>query len=361
MSVRPAWALAPIHTSLPVPGTRSAWNATLIGACRESGKLNDGMGVIRVVNWAAVDLNLLRVFEAMMLELNTRRAGERLGLSQPAVSSALGRLRHLTGDALFVREGNRMVPTARAEALSAPIRGALRQIEDALRRAVRFEPESADHVFRILGSDYFSTLLMPPLAAAVRDAAPGITLQMLQHPSAAVVPLLAEGAAEMAVDARIDVPDWVASRELYESFMVTVARRDHPALRRAGLHPGARIPAELFCALPQVLMSMDGGLSGTIDRALEGCGLRRRVALTVPHFHAVALVVAEAGLIGNLPVHFARRVAPLLGLEIYRPPVDPARLDVMLYWHRRLDGDPAHAWLRERIVDALSFDLDGDA
>lgn len=308
------------------------------------------------MNWASVDLNLLRVFDAMMVELNTTRAGERVGLSQPAVSSALGRLRHITGDALFVREGNRMVPTPRSRQLSGPIRAALRQMEDALASIARFDPATATGVFRILGSDYFSTLLMPPLARGVREAAPGLTLQMLDHPSAAVAPLLSDGAVDMAVDSRSETPDWVSGHTLFRSQMVTVARRGEPALAGAGIALGQRIPPQLFCAIPQVLMSMDGARTGTIDHALEAKGLSRRVAVTVPHFHAVALAVAETGLLGNLPVHFAERVAPVFGLDVYRPPFDPPTVEVMLYWHRRYDADAAHAWLRDRIIEELAFD-----
>lgn len=305
------------------------------------------------MNWASIDLNLLRVFDTMMVELNTTRTGERVGLSQPAVSSALGRLRHITGDALFVREGNRMVPTSRARQLCGPIRSALRQIEDALSSVAGFDPATATDNFRILGSDYFSALLMPPLARIVKNVAPSITLQMLDHPSAAVAPLLAEGMVDIAVDSRSDVPDWVSSRILYLSHMVTVARRGDPVLAGAEVRPGQRIPLEIFCATPHVLMSMDGARTGTMDRALETEGLARRIAVTVPHFHAVALAVAEGGLIGNLPVHFAARVAPLLSLEVYRPPIDPPLVEVMLYWHRRHESDAAHAWMRNRIIEAL--------
>ncbi len=308
------------------------------------------------MNWAAVDLNLLRVFDAMMVELNTTRAGERVGLSQPAVSAALGRLRHITGDALFVREGNRMVPTPRSRQLSGPIRAALRQMEDALASIARFDPQTATGVFRILGSDYFSTLLMPPLARRVRETAPGLTLQMLDHPSAAVAPLLSEGAIDMAVDSRSETPDWISSHVLFRSHMVTVARRGDAALTDAGGHPGERIPPDLFCAIPQVLMSMDGARTGTIDAVLAAHGLSRQIAVTVPHFHAVALAVVEAGLIGSLPVHFAERVAPLFGLDVYLPPFDPPTVEVMLYWHRRHDADAAHAWLRDIIIETLAFD-----
>lgn len=316
-------------------------------------KLNDRMGVIGVMNFAALDLNLLRVFDAMTIELNTTRAGERVGLSQPAVSSALGRLRHIVGDELFVREGNRMVPTPRALALGEPIREALRQMEKALSAVARFDPATATQTFRISGSDFFSNVLMPRLAAAVMPQAPDVTLQMLDHPVGEAFRLLAEGAIDMGLDAEFAIPDWVASRVLFRSFIAVVAPKNHPLL--VGVRRGDRIPAEIYCAIPQVLMSMDGGRSGTIDPVLAKRGLRRRVAMTVPHFQAVGLAVAEAGLIGNLPIHFARRVARLFDLDLYMPPHDPPVTDVMLFWHRREDGNAANAWLREHIARVLDF------
>ena len=313
------------------------------------------MQVIRRMNFAALDLNLLRVFDAMTIELNTTRAGERVGLSQPAVSSALGRLRHIVGDELFVREGNRMVPTQRALSLREPIREALRQMEDALSAVVRFDPATATRTFRISGSDYFSSLLMPRLAAAVMPEAAGVTLQMVDHPSSEVVRLLGDGAIDMAVDSRFDVPEWVLSHRLFQSFLVSALPKHHPALAKAGIRPGHRIPPEVFCAIPQVLMSMDGSKTGTIDRVLADHRLQRRVAVTVPHFHAVALAVAQAGLLGNLPITFARPLARLLELDLYLPPYDPPVVDVMLFWHRRVDNHAANAWLRDHIVKAFDF------
>jgi DNA-binding transcriptional LysR family regulator len=313
------------------------------------------MEVIGPMNFAALDLNLLRVFDAMMLELNTTRAGERVGLSQPAVSSALGRLRHIIGDELFVREGNRMVPTQRALLLREPIREALRRMEDALAVVARFDPTAATQTFRISGSDYFSTLLMPRLAAGVMSEAPGVTLQMLDNPSSEVVPLLGDGAVDMAVDVSFDVPEWVCGRRLFQSFTVSVASKHHPLLAKAGIRPGHRIPPDTFCAIPQVLMSMDGSRTGTIDAVLAERGLQRRVAVTVPHFQAAAQVIGHAGLLGSLPVHFALPMAELLDLDLYLPPYDPPIVDVTLFWHRRVDGNAANAWLRDHIVKAFDF------
>jgi len=305
------------------------------------------------MNFAALDLNLLRVFDAMMVELNTTRAGERLGLSQPAVSSALGRLRHVIGDDLFLREGNRMVATPRAQALAGPIRETLHRLESALNAALGYDPACSDRVFRLSGSDYFSALLMPGLAAICQEEAPCVTVQMIDHPAAEAVAALAEGTIDVGVEARFALPDWACSRVLYQSQVVTVARYGHPELSAAGLAPGARIPAEVYCRCPHVIMSMDGGRTGTLDRLLAAQGLARHVAMTVPHFHAVALVAAGSSALGSMPGHFARRYGPMLGLEMFLPPVDPPLLDVMMFWHRRHDDDPAHAWLRERIARVM--------
>jgi DNA-binding transcriptional LysR family regulator len=308
------------------------------------------------MNFAAVDLNLLRVFDAMMLELSTVRAGERVGLSQPAVSSALGRLRHIVGDELFVRDGNRMVPTPRALQLKEPVRAALQQMEEALAAAAGFDPATSKQTFVVFGSDYFSTLLMPRLAQQVVPEAPAVTLQMLDYPSGEVFPLLSEGAADAAVDREMNPPEWIVRQTLFHSYILCVAAKDHPVLKRHRIKPGTRIPAEVYCEIPQVMLSMDGGKTGTVDGTLKEHGLSRTVAMTVPHFQAVALAAASSPLLGNLPVHFARHAATSLALEIYLPPYDPPKLGVCLYWHKRLDKDPANVWLRGHIERALDLD-----
>jgi DNA-binding transcriptional LysR family regulator len=307
------------------------------------------------MNFASLDLNLLRVFDAMMLEQSTVRAGERLGLSQPAVSSAIGRLRHVTGDALFVRDGNRMIPTARALQLRDPVRAALRQLEEALSEISGFDPARSEQTFLILGSDYFSTLLMPRLAALVMPVAPSVTLQMLDYPSSEIAGQLSEGRIDVAVGPAFATPDWIAQQRLFDSCIACVTRSGHPLLRQHGIEPGMRIPPELFSEIPQVLMSMDGERTGTVDAVLLAHGFERRVVMTVPHFQAVAVSVAASPMLGNLPIHFARYAARLLDLDIYLPPYDPPIMGIYIFWHRRHDRHPANQWLRDCIGKAFEF------
>lgn len=300
------------------------------------------------MNFAAVDLNLLRVFDALMRERGVTRAGERLGLSQPAVSASLGRLRHLLGDQLFVREGHAMIPTNRALALAEPIAAALLQIEDALRTATPFDPSRETRAFRILGSDYFSVMLMPELAARVGAAAPGVLLQLLDGGRTSIAPMLAEGRVDLALGPVIDGPEWLVADVLFSSGVVAVLAADHAAIAEYGVRPGERLPLDLFCSLPHALCSTDGGLTTTVDEALAGADRRRRIALTLPHFHAVALAVAGGRLIGSLPIHFAKAIANSLGLAIFDLPVEPTGVRIAMHWHRRQDEDPGHRWLREQ-------------
>ena len=305
------------------------------------------------MNIASLDLNLLRVFNALMQERSVTRAGERIGLSQPAVSSALNRLRHLVGDQLFVREGNTMVPTPRAIALGGPVRDAMASIDTVFSEISSFDPETARGTFRILGSDYFSTMLMPSLSVRVRGQAPNVLLQFLDGGPRAMPHILSEGTIDLALAPPQAVPDWAAFQFLFKSRLVLVARRDHSGLSDAGVHPGDVVPMDLFCTLPQAICSTDGGLSTALDALLHAQERRRHVVLTMPHFHALALAIAEGHVVGSLPVQFARITAPTLGLELFELPIGGEELNMGMYWHRRYDNDSAHLWLRNQVRAVL--------
>jgi DNA-binding transcriptional LysR family regulator len=168
------------------------------------------MGDICAVNFAAFDLNLLRVFDALMRERSVTRAGERVGLSQPAVSAALNRLRHSLSDQLFVRLGNEMVPTPRAEGIAEAVREALANIERAISSQDRFDPATARQTYSLRGADFFSMRLMPDLSEAIAAEAPGIRLRFLDSGHGDLAQLLQEGVIDVALDRPLEVPTWVS-------------------------------------------------------------------------------------------------------------------------------------------------------
>lgn len=316
-------------------------------------KSNDDMGPISAMNLNAVDLNLLRVFDALMRERSVTRAGDRVGLSQPAVSAALNRLRRLLDDQLFVRRGNDMVPTPRAEDFSQPIRAALAEIERAFAGGRTFDPAVAERTFTLMGADFFSMRLMPQLMQRVSTAAPGVVLRLLDSARGEVDRMLQEDAIDAALERPLQVPDWISSELLFRSPFVAIAAKGHPRVAELGVSEGAALPLDLFCALPHAIRSIDGSLTGFVDQALAEIGRQRRVVLGLPHFQGVALAVAASGLIAAIPKQFAEIVAADLGLAIYRTPIDVPVPEIRMYWHARHDDDPAHRWIRGEIMTVV--------
>jgi len=301
------------------------------------------------MNFAAFDLNLLRVFDALMRERSVTRAGEQIGLSQPAVSQALMRLRALLDDQLFVRKGVEMAPTPRAEAVAPAVRQALNLVEQALCGDGAFDPGRAERTYTILGSDFVSMLVMPQLYARIAREAPGVRLRLVDTAWGPVERLLQEDAIDFALERPLNLPDWVSREVLFVSPFAIVAARAHPAFRDSRLQPGEAVPLDLFCETPQALRSIDGSLGGFTDEALAKVGRTRRVVLALPHFAAVAEAVAQSELIAALPRQFAEVVAETLDLAVYGPPLPFGAPQISLYWHSRHDKNPAHRWIREHI------------
>lgn len=301
------------------------------------------------MNFAAFDLNLLRVFDALMRERSVTRAGARIGLSQPAVSSALNRLRAILDDQLFVRSGAQMIPTPRAEDIAPAVAEALARVEGALFGDIRFDPATAERTFTLQGADFFSVLLMPALARRVAKEAPGIRLRMLDTSRGEIERLLRDDVIDASLEPAIGMPDWLTSAHLlYSPFLVIAAER-HPDL--VDVTPGTPIPLDRYCALPHAIRSVDGGMSGRADDALARVGRSRRVVLALPNFQGVATAVAQGELIAAIPEQFARAYADRLGLSLYPMPMETAAPEIRMFWRKRHTNNPAHAWLRSLILE----------
>jgi DNA-binding transcriptional LysR family regulator len=306
------------------------------------------------MNIATLDLNLLRVLDALLREGSTVLAGTRIGLSQPAVSAALGRLRHALGDELFLRRGQGLEPTDYARALAIPLREILDDLESLLNGPKDFDPATSNAAFKLSGSDFFAEMLMPRLAEQLSKRAPGMRVQLVDLVPDNYVNTLERYEVDIALIPAADFPDRVDHQPVFWSTFSVIARTGHPRLERAGLRPGDIIPIDLFCDLGHILFSPEGKLKAMGDAALARVGRERRVVMTLPVFSGVYRAVAESDLIALIPTQLARQIGSKLGLDIYEPPmpVDPALITMI--WHKRSTATPEHRWLRELISEILT-------
>jgi len=311
------------------------------------------------MNLASIDLNLLLVFDALITERHATRAGQRIGLSQPAISAALNRLRAILDDDLFVRRGGEMAPTALALTLAEPIAEALRRVENALGVAARFDAATARRHFKVRGVDYVGYLVIPSLVASCARTAPGVAIRCLDAQSGSVPQLLEEGHIDLAIEVMHDLDYPVRSQFLLRERYVVIASADHPDLQGSGvLSQTPLFDIDLYCRLPHALHSFVGGTTGNVDAALAAINRSRRVVFSAPHFFSIARAVADSDMIATFPERLARRIAPMLGLKIYLAPVELAPISLGMIWHRRNDSEPGQVWFRQQVMTSIR-QLDG--
>ena len=306
------------------------------------------------VNLAGFDLNLLRVLDALLREGSTVKAGRRIGLSQPAVSASLSRLRTALKDELFLRRGQGLEPTDYAKSLELPLRDILDSIELMFEKPRVFDPLTAQANFKISGSDFFVEMLMPRLAELVSSQAPGVRVQLVDLVPDSYIDTIERYEVDIALIPAIALPEWAEQRPVFRSRFSVIARQDNPRFQRAGLNPGDTVPIDLFCDLGHVLFSPEGNLKGMGDAALARVGRERRIAMTLPVFSGVYRAVSQSDLIALIPHQLALQVAPGAGLSIYTAPMPIDLAQIAMVWHRRSTSAPGHCWLRDRIAEILS-------
>jgi DNA-binding transcriptional LysR family regulator len=292
----------------------------------------------------AVDLNLLKAFDALTNERAVTRAADRIGLSQPAMSHALSRLRSLFADDLFVRTPTGMEPTARAREIAPLVAAAIEHIQAALNLGIGFDPAKSAGIFTAGMAEYAEVALVGRLAEAFARQAARATLRLTPLTGVDAAEQLDRGAIDVAIAHLVALPTHIESILLLRDPFVVVARRGHPIA-------GQDLSIEAYAALNHILVSPRGDTSGALDRILVDFGLRRRVALLVATYLALPAALAASDLVATVPSRTARQIAATAEIEIMPLPIDFS-MTVSMAWHRRAASEPAQAWFRSRLIEA---------
>lgn len=310
-------------------------------------------------NFRTLDLNLLRVFDALMAEGSATRAAATLAMTQPAVSQALRRLRDALGDELFARTPHGLKPTPRAEWLWPQVRGALAALRQAIAPGA-YDPAADAAQWRLAMADATAALLVPGLVSIIERRRALANLRVIPLATRDPRPLLTAGDADLALgffpnavasiasalagSAAPGAPDaMLRHARLYDTRYVCVMRRGHPLA-------GSTLTLDRYCAAHHLLVSFSGRAVGQVERVLAALGRRRRIVLTVNQFFTAGRVVAHSDLVTVLPESFLSATGDTGDLAIRELPFALPPVHVEMLWHLRHDADPAHRWLRDQVL-----------
>lgn len=289
----------------------------------------------------SLDLNLLVALDALLSERHVTRASKRVGLSQPAMSNALGRLRRVFNDELLVRTATGMKATPRAMELVDPLRQVLRQVERVLEGDSGFDPHASDRTFNIRMSDVLACLILPPLMA-LQPQLSQLSFNVLHMPPTTTFNALERDEIDMAISMGLDASTSIRSAKLMDDRMVCLMREAHPIA-------GRRFTLDRFIAQGHVKVSMSPTDMRFVDDVLAGLGHQRAIALNVPHWLVVPHVLKATDLLAVMP---GRLAAALMddGLRQRELPFPSAPFAWTMYWHRRYDRSQASLWLRDQLT-----------
>lgn len=292
-----------------------------------------------------MDMNLLVAFDALMQTKSVNQAARLLGLSQPATSHALARLRRELNDPILIRSNQGMVPTARAELMHPPIRAALASLRSAVEAPQAFDPRTSTRRFVIDSADYGQLAVLPPLVKAMSKSAPFVDLTVGKE---IMFDGLRSGASDLAIaPPRFETaPAGLKSRVLFNEGFVVLMRKGHPLLR-------GKLTLERYAKATHAFVAPRGTLGGVVDDVLAKQELTRRIALMVPQFLVVPHTLVGSDLICTLPTRLANRFCELLPLKSVVPPCVIPGFAMAMVWHERVDRDPSHVWLRQQLIAAV--------
>lgn len=296
------------------------------------------------MNLRSLDLNLLLIFDAVYNERSISKAAVKLHLSQPTVSNALARLRERLQDPLFERSSQGMLPTARAKTLSEPIRQALDVLERGFRGDDEFDFAQSDREFVIAVEDYGETIILPRFVDWLAKVAPRIRIRILPEPAALLKGEMRDGAVDLALDYFALQEHGYRSECVLTETLLSLSRRDHPTVSE-------RLSLETYLAQRHVVLAPRANTTPMIDLALSKRGLQRHIAVTVPHFLSMPMMVQTSDMICTLPRRMAHLYADHFHLRSHTVPLRIPRFPVYLIWHESATCDASHQWFRNHLMD----------
>lgn len=295
------------------------------------------------MNIRDIDLNLLVILRELILEKNTVKVGQKVGLSQPAVSHALNRLRDIFGDPLMVRASRGLVPTRKAQELEGPINTFLKDVESLLSIGEKFDPRTSKLTFRIATTDYMEQLLLPGILAIVEKEAPHCTV--ITRPTHGSLPKmeLEEGTIDLAIAGFYsDLPENFYKQNILQDEFVCVARKGHELFK-------GQLTIKKFAQAQHLLISMDGDMKSRAQAKLKKHGLEQKFTAGVSSFNSSGWILPATDLVLTCPKKLAVSFKKYMPIEIKELPFELDKISIVQVWHERNHRDEAHIWLREMV------------
>jgi DNA-binding transcriptional LysR family regulator len=294
-----------------------------------------------------IDLNLLVIFNQLLMDRRVSTSAEKLGLSQPAVSNALKRLRALLKDELFVRTSRGMEPTPYALHLVEPIGYALSTLQNALNQRDSFDPATSERTFTLGVTDIGEIYFMPTLMAMLSNEAPNIKISTLRHNTGHLSDDMAAGNVDIAIGLLPSLTTGFFQRRLFKQRYVCLFRQGHPTARNP-------ISLAQYKSLPHVGVTSTNTGHSEVDEWMTRKGISRDIHLHVPHFVAVGHILQSSDLIATVPERFAQKCSGPFQLETSPLPFKLPEIAINLFWHAKYNREPANMWLRQRIIELFS-------
>jgi len=306
------------------------------------------------MNRRAFDLNLLTVFEAVWRLRNVSEAAAEIGLSQPAASNALRRLRSHFHDRFFVRTTNGMLPTPVAEQLGTTLLAAFSEMRTSLERRSDFQPQKDERTFTILMTDVGEVVLLPRLLRYCRDYAPNVSIRSLQVAAGSMMSALETGTIDLAIGYIPQLQSGIYQQLLFHTDYVCMVRQGHPTI-------GAKIPRSQFLSAFHAIAESAGTSHYAVEQHLNRLGIQRRIGLRVSHLLSLPAIVGSTNMVATVPKSLATIVGFSSHARTLPHPIRFPKTPIKQYWHERFHEDAPSRWLRKTCATLFSTELSRDA